>query len=224
MHIIDSPIIKPQDITPTTSQYNLTSFQGALFASKKIDETTKAKGLTIFVPKNEAFQALGSAISTMTVEQLAKVLSYHVVTTGTVYSPSLKDNLTLTTSTGQNLQVRVFGNLMYINSAQVTEKDILIANGVMHTIDAVLNPEDVGEVPNPNEATQKPVFASATPVTNVPFTSAIPCSTACTTAGSKPTGTGAKSATSKGVAPRETGFAGALGLAAAVVGGAVMMI
>lgn len=112
---------------------------------------------------------------------------------------------------------------MFINSAQVTEKDILIANGVIHTIDAVLNPDDAGEVPNPDVATQKPVFASATPVTNVPFTSAIPCSTACTTAGSKATGT-AKSSSSKAAAPRETGFAGALGLAAAVVGGAAMMI
>ena len=36
-----------------------------------------AKDLTIFAPNNAAFEAIGSAVSNLTMQQLAGILQYH---------------------------------------------------------------------------------------------------------------------------------------------------
>lgn len=48
----NSPIIPPQDILDTTTQYNLTALQGApsQATSDKRQEVSQVKGLTIFAP------------------------------------------------------------------------------------------------------------------------------------------------------------------------------
>lgn len=233
IHVIDSPLIPPQDIVPTTSQYRLTGLQGALFTAKQVDAVTAAKGVTLFAPSNEAFQKLGTAVSELTVEQLSSVLAYHLISNQTIYSTSLLNGSTLTTSSGKKLTILEFGNKMFVNTAQVTEKDILLKNGVLHTIDGVLNPDDDGDTPDPEVATQKAVWAKATSVESVPFTSAIPCSTACiqtggpgATGSAGGTGSTLKTTSSKAAAsPMETGFSNkVMGVAAAVVGGAVMIM
>lgn len=100
----------------------------------------------------------------------------------------------------------------------------------------MLNPEVGNKVPDPEVATQSGVWASASSVEVVPFTSAIPCSTAC-----EPTGTAAgggngvggtaggsggsmRTSSSKAgaYAARETGFVGVA--AVAVFGGAMVLI
>jgi hypothetical protein len=110
----------------------------------------------------------------------------------------------------------------------------MIANGVLHVIDNVLNPSSTSGAPVETLATQLPVFASASGVTNLPFTSAIPCSTDCPVT-NVPASTGAtgakttasasiKSSSSKAqaaIVARETGFAAGLMVA---IGGAAMLI
>lgn len=196
--------------------------------------------MTIFVPDNDAFQALGPAISNMTSDELSSVIDY-LTLDGIHFSTSLKNGTKLPTKQGGNITVYQSGNNVYLNSAQLLTPDLLIANGVLHVIDNVLNPQGPGAQPNPDIGTQAPVFASASSVANLPFTSAIPCTTDCpvtTTSGSSSTGTdgsgqatgaGAsstfKSSTSKGhgaAMARETGF-GAAGFMA-VLGGAAMLI
>jgi len=197
--------------------------------------------VTLFVPKNEAFLALGPAISSMTAEEIGAVIEYSILPQ-VIYSPGLTNGTKFATAQGGNISVRRSGNNLYINSAQLLDADILIANGVLHVVDNVLNPQGPGAQPNPEIASQAPVFASASPVNSLPFTSAIPCSTSCpvTTTSGSPGGTGEPSVTdatakstsssfssksSKAQAAamaQETGFKAA-GLMA-VLGGAVLMI
>lgn len=235
VHSIDSPLIPPQDIIPTTSQYNLLALQGALFTANLTSSLTSAKGVTIFAPINDAFKSLGPAISQLTVEELSSVLSYHVVLDGTTYASDLKNGSSLTTSSGAKLNVLEFGNKLFINTAQVTEKDILIKNGVIHAIDTVLNSNQKAAKPNPELATQTAIWASASSVEAVPFTSAIPCSTACEPTGTAARGTGGAGGSGSGVrttsstagafAARETGMVGVMGVAAvAVLGGAMVLV
>jgi transforming growth factor-beta-induced protein len=240
IQIIDDLLIPPTNIIDTTTAFNLNSFQGALYASKD-NGTFNAANVTVFAPSNAAFEALGPAIINMTAEELATVMEYHLVPGGVFYSTSLTNGTQLTTKQGGKLTVRQSGNNFYINSAQLLTTDVLIANGVLHVIDNVLNPQGPGAIPNPALATQVPAFASASSVKDLPFTSAIPCSSNCpapaTTASksssstAKATGTASSTAgsfqtsSSKGAAAwpaRETGF-GAAGLMVAL-GGAVMMI
>jgi transforming growth factor-beta-induced protein len=168
-----------------------------------------------------------------------EVLDYHIVPK-LVYSEEITNNATFTTSQGGKLKVSQIGNQIYINSAQLLTKDILIANGVIHVLENVLNPENAGPAPNPDKyVTQPVVFSSATKVSSVPFTTAIPCTEDCpvtrggqTNAGIQPTKTGNGEASggvtttsSRAWAARETGFMGSgIGILGAVVGGAALMI
>ena len=175
----------------------------------------------------------------MTVEQLTTILDYHMLPTDVIYSTGLTNGTKFVTKQGGNITVTHIGNDVYINSAQLLTTDILVSNGVVHVIDNVLNPTSTGGQPNPTLATQIPVFASASSVGSVPFTSAIPCTSSCpassasgtgTSAGTRATSTSSRStgvstSTSKAQAvamARETSM-GAAGLMAMICG-AVMMI
>jgi len=243
VQVIDSLLIPPSNLTSTTQAFNYTSFEGAVYEANKVDTYSNAPNVTIFVPTNEAFQALGPAISTMTSDELAHVLDYTFLPS-LIYSTSLINGTKFATLNGANLTVFRSGNNVYINSAQLLTSDILIANGVMHVIDNVLNPAGPGAQPNPQIATQAPVFASATLVQDLPFTSALPCTVSCpvsSTSGANSSGASSAQTTSRGASvkatnsvsthssmaqaaavARETGF-GASGLIVAL-GGAVLMI
>jgi len=233
VQIIDSLLVPPGNISITSTEYNYTSFEGALFAAKLIDTDSTTPNLTIFAPANSAFQALGPAISDMTSDELAKIMDYHTLSNQIIYSTAFTNNTQFTTKEGSNITVsRTLNNGVFVNSAQLLAPDIMIANGVLHVIDNVLNPSSSG-TPQESLATQLPVFTSASSVTNLPFTSAVPCSTDCpVTNAPAPTGTRApatasasvKSSSSKAHAAamaRETGFAAGLVVA---IGGAALLI
>jgi len=241
VQIIDSLLIPPSAVVNTTQAFNLTSFEGSLYASKQFP-TFDQPNVTIFAPQNAAFQALGDVITSMTSEQLATVMDYHLITGDIIYSTGLSNGTKLLTNQGENITILHSGNNVYINSAQLLTSDILIANGVLHVIDNVLNPQGPGAMPNPVIVSQAPVFASASYVQDLPFTSAIPCTSSCpvsTTSSAKVSSTAAPSSStsaaaagvhttsSKAIAAalaRETGsFNKAAGLMVAL-GGAVMML
>jgi transforming growth factor-beta-induced protein len=71
VQLITTPIVFPLDLATTTTSYNLTGFLGALFTTNRTEEVSEEKSITIFAPINEAFMALGSAISSMTAEELS---------------------------------------------------------------------------------------------------------------------------------------------------------
>ncbi|EPE26712.1 FAS1 [Glarea lozoyensis ATCC 20868] len=243
VQVIDSLLIPPANLTTTIESFNLTSFEGALYQTNKLTNYTTTPNSTIFVPQNDAFQALGPAIANMTTDQLSAILDYHLIPSQVLYTPNLTNGSTFVTANGGKITVRQGGNNLYINSAQLLNANILIANGVLHTIDNVLNPAGPDALPNPQIASQGPVFASAERASNLPFTSAIPCTSSCpvssvTSASASVTGEGvaatrtsvrssatavSSSSSRAGVArARETGLGG-VGLVMAV-GGAVLMI
>jgi transforming growth factor-beta-induced protein len=236
VQIIDTLLIPPTNLTDTANAFNLTAFEGALYAAGIIDTALYTPNVTIFVSANEGFQALGPAITSMTSQELAKVLEYTILPQ-IVYSPGLTNNTKFVALNGENITIMHNGNNLYVNSAQLLTPDILIANGVMHVIDNVLNPQGPNAQPNPQIGTQAPVFASASLATNLPFTNSIPCTVSCpvtTSSAASSSGTGSvtgnatftsvfsSSSRAQAAVARETGF-GAAGLVAAL-GGALLMV
>jgi transforming growth factor-beta-induced protein len=227
VQVIDSLLVPPGNISITCQEYNFTSFEGALYAADVLTSDSSTTNLTIFAPQNAAFQALGSAITTMTSSDLAKIMNFHTLSE-VLYSPSFKNNSVLTTVEGGKLTIsRTGNNAVYINSAQLLAPDIMIGNGVLHVIDNVLNPSSSG-TPTESLATQLPVFASASSVSNLPFTSNIPVPTTSVatqaTGNAPPLTSSVKSSSSKALAAamaRETGFKAGLMV---VLGGAAMLV
>lgn len=98
-------------------------------------DTLKGNGpYTVFAPTDEAFAKLpdGTLESLLAdKEQLAKVLTYHVVP-GKVMSSDIANMQSLNTVEGSSIST---------STLRVTKADIMTSNGVIHVIDEVLIPQ-----------------------------------------------------------------------------------
>lgn len=137
-------IVALASATPTLSTL-VTAVQAADLVG-----TLQGEGpFTVFAPTNDAFAALpeGTLDSLLLPEnkdQLAGVLTYHVVS-GNVVSSDLSDGQIVTTVQGEKLTVSIMDGKVYITDAKggkamVTQADVDASNGVVHVIDSVLLP------------------------------------------------------------------------------------
>jgi uncharacterized surface protein with fasciclin (FAS1) repeats len=135
IHIIDTVLTIPESDAATAEAANLTALAGALITANLVDTVDGLKDVTIFAPSNAAFQAIGSAVGTLTMQQLTGILEYHVVQ-GVVGYSSLLGNMSLPTVGGGNVTITVENGNVFVNSAEVITPNVLVANGVVHVIDA----------------------------------------------------------------------------------------
>ncbi|HEX6146145.1 MAG TPA: fasciclin domain-containing protein [Acidimicrobiia bacterium] len=106
-------------------------------------ETLEGEGpYTVFAPTDDAFAALPEGTVEGLLEDpeaLGAILLYHVVP-GEVTSDQVVTLESATTAQGSDLAIRVEGDSVFVNDAQVIVTDIQASNGVIHVIDAVLLP------------------------------------------------------------------------------------
>ncbi|OTB02565.1 hypothetical protein M426DRAFT_193726 [Hypoxylon sp. CI-4A] len=217
IHIINTLLAIPTNITDTLSNANLTAAEGAI-STNLTNSVGGGKDVTIFAPNNDAFNAIGSITSNLTSDQLTSIVGYHVVNSSVLYSTQL-DNSTLTTVNGEKLTITVVNGTVYANSAKVTVPDILLENGVVHVIDQVLNPDNASATPDVSATTTSAAFSSASAGTEgVPFTSGVTTPTTTFPAATSAGGSESTSSSSGAAMPMKTGAVGA----AALFGGAAV--
>lgn len=188
----------------------ITSFLGAAYANKNaslISLIDSAKDITIFAPNNAAMETVSEALTSMSEDELDRLLSYHLVIKsgtdgsaggsnssgeagrGPYYSTQLTNATSLPTHNPLlSISISSLSNSLFANSARILTSDLLIAAGVVHVIDNVLNPESVNVAPEPSLATQSPVFETVDGDAEggSPFTSYVPALEVLT---AQPTGT-----------------------------------
>lgn len=102
---------------------------------------------TVFAPTDAAFRAMPQSILEPLLddrELMAKVLAYHVVSSGTPLSArALRSVGSLTTLERSPIELDRRNGKLYVNEARVVEADLEASNGVIHAIDQVLIPPDV---------------------------------------------------------------------------------
>lgn len=120
-----------------------TTLVTAIEAAGLDDELNGTGPFTLFAPTNAAFDALPAGVLDDLLadpDALADVLLYHV-TSGRVLSTDLSDGQVVNTLlTGETLTITIAGTTVQVNTATVTQADILASNGAIHVIDAVLVP------------------------------------------------------------------------------------
>jgi len=167
----------------------ITSFLGAAYACKNaslLNLINQSRDVTIFAPNNAAMESVSDALTTMSPDDLETLLAYHIVVNddksnsnnnkkGPHYSTTLKNSTTLPTLRTGALSLSFASNSFFVNSARILTTDLLIAPGVIHVIDAVLNPNKPAASPDPSLATQSPVLpAASTTDSDLPFTTYVP--------------------------------------------------
>lgn len=100
---------------------------------------------TIFAPTDIAFGKLEAGkmedlLKTENKEKLTTLLNHHVVEGITKFA-DLKDNQKLVTTSGKELNVKVADGKVTINGATVQGRDHAGSNGVVHSLDTVIEIE-----------------------------------------------------------------------------------
>ncbi len=130
-----------------------------LVQQANLTDTLSAGGpFTVFAPTDAAFAKVDPAVLDAIVAdgQLAAVLKYHVVP-GTLTAADVIGMTSVTTITGDTLDVVIVGNQVTVGGAVVTDTDNLAGNGVIHGIASVLLPPS----DQPLERTQKNIVETA---------------------------------------------------------------
>jgi len=141
VQMVDTLMVPPARLETTardTYNRDLSAFLGALYAAGIAGEVADAADVTIFAPRNAAFQKLAGALEALGPEELRAVLRYHVVPGKVLASTALANDTELVSSLGPEkgaVKITRAGNNVFVNAAQVVQPDILIANGVVHVID-----------------------------------------------------------------------------------------
>merc|ERR1712039_640241 len=175
VHIIDDVLMIPGNLTSTAQNANLTAFLGAAVNASVASTLLGAEDLTIFAPSNAAFQDIGSLVGNLTMDQLANILSYHVIEGTVAYSSDLS-NTSLTTLQGDDVEITIADGAVMVNNATVVNANILFAGGVIHVIDQVLNPNQMSSS-NSSSSGSDNAFGATTSASEVPFTSGLPTQT-----------------------------------------------
>ncbi|PWW76858.1 Fasciclin-domain-containing protein [Tuber magnatum] len=176
VHIIDSVLVLPANVSTTAITLNLTAVAGALATANLTHTVDTLSGVTIFAPSNAAFQAIGNLVGGLSHEKLVSILNYHVVPVR-AFSVDLTNDQKLKTAQGGEITIRTNNGDVYANGAKVITANVITNNGVIHVIDGVLNPNATNDEPDTSASTQAPAFPSATRSSGVPFTSGVPTPT-----------------------------------------------
>lgn len=227
IHVINQFLTLPQNISATGVALNLTSAVGAIQNLSLTETVDNTQDVTCFIPNNLAFQRIGGNLANLSREDLTNILSYHVVPGRVLYSTDIMNGSSVgTLSQGANLTIRMEGESVFVNQARVVLPNVLVANGVVHVIDRVLNPMNATAAPNTaSSASTEEAFPSASSAAEEPFTSGVPTPTSAIATEAAATGgagaAGGSSSSSGGAfRPLETG---AMGLAALFGGAAAVM-
>jgi uncharacterized surface protein with fasciclin (FAS1) repeats len=123
------------------------SFSTLVAAVKAADlvETLKGDGpFTVFAPTDDAFAKLPDGtvenlLKPENKEQLASILTYHVIPGKVMSSDIAGKTLEVETVEGSNLSIDATDGVM-VDNATVVQADVEASNGVIHVIDTVVMP------------------------------------------------------------------------------------
>jgi uncharacterized surface protein with fasciclin (FAS1) repeats len=168
VHIINSVLTIPANISTTASAAGLSALAGALGLTNLTRTLDTLRDVTVFAPTNSAFTNIGSALGSLNASQLTQILTYHVINGTIAYSASL-GNTSLPTLGGGRVNITVTpAGVVYVNQARVINSDNLVANGVIHQIDSVLNPNTTAAAaPQYNATTAVNAYPGASSASNL---------------------------------------------------------
>lgn len=142
---IKDDVSKPTALTIAMNSKDHTTLVAAVKAAGLENALVNAGPLTVFVPTNEAFNALPEGIVENLLKpenkaKLAYILKHHV-TPGNYDKEFLKKFKKLGQASNENVEVRVEGDEVYVGGAKILAS-IPAGNGIVHVVDKVIIPKN----------------------------------------------------------------------------------
>ncbi len=123
-----------------TSTPSLSTLVTALQTADLVSALEVAGPLTVFAPSNDAFDAVQDDLLAAILGDdttLDDLLTYHVVS-GEFRAEDLSDGQTLTALNGNDLNVTVTNDGVFVEGVKVGTADVSASNGVVHIMEGVL--------------------------------------------------------------------------------------
>lgn len=150
VHVVDR-VILPMDAVDAASAAGFDALVSAVAAAAPLpDGTSVASALsarapyTIFAPTDDAFAAISATLAGLTAEQVRDVLLHHVLSPTAFPEPVLASELPgapadFDTIQGTTIRFDPMPEPT-VDGARIVVTDIVVTNGVIHAIDAVMVP------------------------------------------------------------------------------------
>lgn len=142
-----NPVIEGEQTIAKVTELNeaYTTLNSALESTGLLPTFEGAGPFTIFAPTDAAFAKLPEGtLESLTVDQLADILKYHVVE-GAIASSQLNPTQDVTTLGGQDVLVEASSGVEINGYSTVIDADFNASNGIIHAIDEVLLPAGIRE-------------------------------------------------------------------------------
>ena len=146
IHIVDNVIMPLDLVGHAQANSNFSSLVSALAgAPGELVSVLQAAGpYTVFAPVNTGFDAISDVVATLSADQLASVLTYHVISGANVLSTDLSNEMVVSAVNGQDFTVLI-GDGVQIQDAGGNTSDVLVTdvqatNGVIHALGTVIIP------------------------------------------------------------------------------------
>jgi uncharacterized surface protein with fasciclin (FAS1) repeats len=147
IHLIDGVLLPELDVVEKATITDGVGTLAAAVAAGDLVSTLQGAGpFTVFAPVDAAFAALGDYTLDALLDPanqaiLQEILTYHVIPSD-IRAADLTDGAMVTTFEGRDVTIDLSDPTMpMVNGANIIATDIVVENGVIHLIDAVLVPE-----------------------------------------------------------------------------------
>lgn len=148
VHSIDAVLLPVETVADVAIDNGFTTLVTAVVTAELLPALTDPAGtFTVFAPDNAAFDAAATALGTdinglLALPNLQDILLYHVLG-AEVDAASVPNGAALNTASPTNtIKTSVFGGSVYINQAEVQLADLPADNGIVHTLDQVILPNE----------------------------------------------------------------------------------
>jgi uncharacterized surface protein with fasciclin (FAS1) repeats len=146
IHVIDQVVTPLNIVGHAAANTNFSSLVSALSSAPGdlVNVLSGTGPFTVFAPLNSAFEAISGTVAGLTPEQLASVLTYHVIAGANVRSTDLTDNMVVEAVNGQTFIIDLENGATITDqsgqTSQIILTDVQATNGVIHVVENVIIP------------------------------------------------------------------------------------
>ncbi len=148
VHSIDAVILADETVADIAIDNGFTTLVTAIATAELLPAVTDPFAtLTVFAPDNAAFDDLASELGVtlndiLALPNLQDILLYHVLGAEVDAASVVDGDLVAALSPTNTIKTSVFGGNVYANQAEVQLADLGADNGIVHTLDEVILPNE----------------------------------------------------------------------------------
>lgn len=148
VHTLDAVVLPGETVADIAIDSGFSTLVTAVATAELLPAVTDPFAtLTVFAPDNTAFDNLATALGVtlndiLALPNLQDILLYHVLGAEVDAASVQNGGIVTALSATNTIKTSVFGGNVYVNQAQVQLADLTADNGLVHTLDAVILPNE----------------------------------------------------------------------------------